>query len=136
MTKDQSHSQASLPMKRRAPLALIAATLAAACATGPSGPPPFDPVGTYSYSAEVDGQIIPGSMTIEAAGDGYAGQIRSDFFPAIPINAVTVVDQAVTIEASGPDGPLLIEFVAVESTLDGTWAMGEQGGTFSATKAN
>lgn len=136
MNADHSHSQASLPMNRRVPLALIAATLAASCATGPSGPPPFDPVGTYSYSAEVDGQIVPGSMTVEAAGDGYTGQIMSDFFPTIPINAVTVVDQAVTIEASGPDGPLLIEFVAVEGTLDGTWAMGEQGGTFSATKMN
>jgi len=92
--------------------------------------------GGIRYSAEVDGQIIPGSMTIEAAGDGYTGQIRSDFFPTIPISAVTVVDQAVTIEASGPDGPLLIEFVAVERTLDGTWAMGEQGGTFTATKMN
>ncbi len=136
MTTDHSHPQASLPMNRRVPLALIAATLAASCATGPSGPPPFDPVGTYSYSAEVDGQIIPGSMTIEVAGDGYTGQIRSDFFPTIPINAVTVVDQAVTIEASGPDGPLLIEFAAVEGALGGTWAMGEQGGTFSATKTN
>lgn len=123
-------------MNRRIPLALIAATLAASCATGPSGPPPFDPVGNYSYSAEVDGQIIPGSMTIEAAGDGYTGQIISDFFPTIPINAVTVVEQAVTIEATGPDGPLLIEFAAAEGTLGGTWAMGEQSGTFSATKAN
>lgn len=149
MNPDHSHTQASPRMNRRAPfsliaaplslaapLALIAATLAASCATGPSGPPPFDPVGTYAYSAEVDGQIIPGSMTIEAAEDGYTGQIMSDFFPAIPINAVIVVDQAVTIEASGPDGPLLIDFVAVEGTLDGTWAMGDQGGNFSATKSN
>ena len=136
MTADHSHPQASLPMNRHIPLALIAATLAASCATGPSGPPPFDPVGTYSYSAEVDGQIVPGSMTIEAAEDGYTGQIMSDFFPTIPINAVTVVDQAVTIEATGPDGPLLIEFVAVEGTLGGTWVMGEQGGDFTATKMN
>ena len=136
MTADHSQSQASLPVNRRALPTLIAAAMAISCATGPSGPPPFDPVGTYSYSAEVDGQIIPGSMTIEAAEDGYTGQIRSDFFPTIPVNAVTVVDQAVTIEASGPDGPLLIEFVAVEGALDGTWAMGEQGGTFTATKMN
>lgn len=136
MTTDHSHPQASIPMNRRVPLALIAAAVAASCATGPSGPPPFDPVGTYSYSAEVDGEIVPGSMTIEAAEDGYTGQILSDFFPPIPINAVTVLDQAVTIEASGPNGPLVIEFMAVEGTLGGTWAMGEQGGTFSATKAN
>lgn len=123
-------------MNRRVPVALIAAALAAACASGPSGPPPFDPVGTYSYTAMVDGQNLPGSMTIEAADDGYAGRIMSDFFPTIPITAVTVVDQAVTIEATGPDGPLVIEFVAVEGALGGTWAMGEQGGAFSATKGN
>ena len=123
-------------MTRRVRPALITAAPAVSCATGPSGPPPFDPLGTWSYSAEVDGQIIPGSMTIEAAGEGYTGQITSDFFPPIPINAVTVVDQAVTIEASGPDGPLLIELVAVEAALDGTWAMSEQSGTFAATRAN
>lgn len=136
MTTDRSHPQASPPMNRHVPIALIAAAVATSCATGPSGPPPFDPLGTYSYSAEVDGEIVPGSMTIEAAEDGYTGQILSDFFPPIPINSVTVLDQAVTIEASGPNGPLVIEFVAVEGTLGGTWAMGEQSGTFSATKAN
>ncbi len=46
------------------------------------------------------------------------------------------LDQAVTIEASGPDGPLLIELVAVEAALDGTWSMSEQSGTFAATRAN
>ncbi|MCY4398177.1 MAG: hypothetical protein OXE96_02380 [Gemmatimonadetes bacterium] len=115
---------------------ILAAASLTACASGPSGPPPFDPVGSYSYTADVDGQVVPGSMTVEVAEAGYTGLIHSDMFPPIPINSVTVLDQMVTIEASGPSGPLLIEFVAVEGVLQGTWAMGEQGGTITASKSN
>ena len=113
----------------------LAATILTACASGPSGPPPFDPVGSYQYTADVDGQAVPGSLTIEEAEDGYTGLIHSDMFPPIPINSVTVVEQVVTIEAAGPNGPLLIEFLVADGVLDGTWAMGEQGGTFSATRS-
>ena len=115
---------------------ILAATSLTACASGPSGPPPFDPAGNYEYTADVDGQAVPGSLTIEESEDGYTGLIYSDMFPPIAINSVQVVEQAVTIEASGPNGPLLIEFVAAEGVLLGTWAMGEQGGTFTANKSH
>ncbi len=122
-------------MTRSILTSILAATSLTACATGPSGPPPFDPVGTYAYTADVDGQAVPGSMTIEQGEDGFTGLIHSDMFPPIPISSVTVMDQVVTIEAAGPNGPLLIEFLAADGVLDGTWAMGEQGGTFSATRS-
>ena len=122
-------------MTRSILTSILAATTLTTCATGPSGPPPFDPAGSYQYTADVDGQAVPGSMTIEEAEDGFTGLIHSDMFPPIPINSVTVVDQTVTIEASGPNGPLLIEFLVADGVLDGTWAMGEQGGTFSATRS-
>lgn len=122
---------------RRAIVALLLLPLAAAaCASRPSGPPPFDPVGSYQYSAGVEGMTMSGTMTIEGAEGAYSGSLRSEMFPAVPINSVVVVGQAVTIEASGPQGPLTLEFVVTDDALMGTWAMGGMTGSFTGTKTN
>lgn len=121
-------------MSRRLLSGLLGATALAACATAPAGPPPFDPVGSYTYVADVNGQDFPGTMTIEQDGDGYTGSIMSDAFPPLPILSVEVADQTVTIQATGPEGPLTITGMVIESTIEGTWAMGEGSGSFTAAK--
>ena len=123
-------------LSRRALIAFLPAVLATACASGPSGPPPFDPVGTYDYAASVEGMTMAGTMTIEGAEGAYTGSLRSDMFPAIPINSVMVAGQAVTIEASGPDGPLTLEFVVADGAFVGTWAMGGMSGSFMGSRTN
>lgn len=117
---------------------LLAATTLAACASGPSGPPPYDPVGTYEFTAMAGGQTITGTMTVEEGEDGYTGVLRavSVPMPPGPITAVEVVDQTVTIHADGPDGPLIIALTVTETGLEGTWAMGQETGTFTATRSN
>lgn len=122
------------PAVAKAALALAALAAAFACATTPAGPPPFDPVGSFEYTAYVEGQPLSGTMTIEEAEEGYEGTILSAAFPPIPITSVTVEGQAGTIEAVGPGGPLLIEFTATDDLIQGTWAMGEEGGDFTATR--
>ena len=116
----------------------LAATVAAACASGPSGPPPYNPVGSYEFTAMVEGQNITGTMTIEADEDGYTGILRAASvpMPPAPITAVEVVDQTVTIHADGPEGPLIIALTVTETGLEGTWAMGEGTGTFTAVRSN
>lgn len=116
----------------------LAATTLAACASGPSGPPPYDPVGTYDFTAMAEGQTITGTMTIEEAEDGYTGILRAVSIPMPPgpINAVEVVDQTVTIHAEGPEGPLVIALTVMETGLEGTWAMGDGTGTFTAIRSN
>lgn len=121
-------------MTRSILTALAAITATAACATTPAGPPPFDPVGSYTYTALMEGQPLPGTMTITEGEDGYEGTIRSDMFPPIAITAVVVEGQTGMIEAAGPNGPIVIEFVATEAMIEGTWVMGEQGGNFSAAR--
>ncbi len=117
---------------------ILAATTLAACASGPSGPPPYDPAGTFEFTAVVEGQSITGTMTIEADAEGYTGILRAASvpMPPAPISAVEVVDQTVTIHADGPEGPLIIALTVTETGLEGTWAMGEGTGTFSATRSN
>ena len=118
--------------------ATLAAATLAACASGPSGPPPFDPVGTYEFTATIDVQTITGTMTIESGEDGYTGILRSVSvpMPPAPIHSVEVVDRTVTIHADGPDGPLVIALAVTEAGLDGTWAMGDEIGAFTATRSN
>lgn len=120
-------------MSRRLLCGLLAASLAG-CATAPPGPPPFDPVGSYNYVADVDGQDFPGTMMITRDEDGYGGSVMSDAFPPLPILSVEVEDQTVTIEVTGPEGLLTIVGTVAENTIEGTWAMGEGSGTFTATK--
>ena len=78
------------PAIAKAALALAALATALACATTPAGPPPFDPVGSFEYTAYVEGQPLSGTMTIEEVADGYEGTILSAAFPPIPITSVTV----------------------------------------------
>ena len=123
-------------MTTRFPTVILAATTLAACASGPSGPPPFDPVGTYEFTAVANGQSITGTMTIEEGEDGYTGVIRNVTMPLppAPITSVQVIDQLLTIQAAGPEGPLLIELAITDTGLEGTWAMGDGSGGFTAIK--
>ena len=122
------------PVRRCALFALVL-VLAAACASGPSGPPPFDPVGTYSYSAGMEGMTMSGTMAIEGTEGAYTGSLQSEM-GAVPITSVVVMGQAVTIEGSGPQGPLTLEFVVTDGAFTGTWAMGGMGGAFTGSKTN
>ena len=123
-------------MTTRFPTVILAATTLAACASGPSGPPPFDPVGTYEFTAVANGQSITGTMTIEEGEDGYTGILRAETapMPPAPITSVQVIDQLLTIQAAGPEGPLLIELAITDTGLEGTWAMGDGSGGFTAIK--
>ena len=121
-------------MRKRLATGFLAATALAACATAPAGPPPFDPLGSYTYAADVNGQIIPGTMTIELGDDGYTGSIRSDAFPPLDVLSLDVEDQTITIHVAGPEGPLTIAGTISGATIEGTWAMGEGTGSFTATK--
>ena len=122
-------------MSTRLLTGLFAAAALAACATAPAGPPPFDPVGTYNYAADVDGQNFPGTMSIEMGEGGYTGSVMSDAFPPLPIQSVEVDGQTVTILVSGPEGPLTIVGTVIENVIEGTWEMGEGSGSFTATKS-
>ena len=127
---------------RRPTLTLAATTLLAACASGPSGPRPYDPVGDYEFALVAEGQTIRGTMTIEGDVDGYSGTLRAvtiSMRPA-PITSVEVVDQTVTMTATifvdGPGRALTIALTVTDTGLQGTWAMSEGSGTFTAVRSN
>lgn len=55
--------------------------LLAACSRGPPPEPPvpvFDPAGLWSFSVEVDGQLLEGTMRISGSeAEGYRGSFSS-----------------------------------------------------------
>ena len=122
-------------MTKRLVTGILASVAVAACATAPPGPPPFDPAGSYQYAADVNGQTFPGTMNITEGDDGYTGSIASDMFPTISITSVEVMDQTITIVAAGPDGTLTIRGTVSGEAIEGTWAMGDGGGSFTATRS-
>lgn len=70
-------------MRQRLPWVALSAMLFAACSSGPPpappAPPPFDPVGVYDVTVEVQGQSLSGVMVIEGSADaGYTGNINTD----------------------------------------------------------
>lgn len=126
-------------MIRRQFAGTVLALAFAACAgppPEPPAPPPLDPTGSYAFTAEVEGMTMTGTMTIEGAENAYTGSILADDgSPPVPIHAVAVADRSLTIEGSGPMGPLSIEAVVSEDgVVAGTWSMGGMSGGFSATK--
>ena len=108
--------------------------LSVACASGPSGPPPLDPVGSYSYTANYQGTSITGTMMIDRDDESYGGQITSSLAPPFPVNGVEVMGQAMTIHAVGPEGQLLIEVVMAGTAFEGHFSMGGVSGTLEGTK--
>jgi len=117
-------------------LLFASAAASAACASAPAGPPPFNPAGTYSYQASVEGFAITGTMTIEGTEGSYAGSLTNEMIPPVSITSVVVTGQAVTVLAAGPDGELRIEFVVTGDAVEGSWAMAGMGGSFTGTKIN
>ena len=108
---------------------------AAGGACAQTDPPPFNPVGTFSFTTFVDGLPISGTLAITEGEDGYEGQILTDVAPPMPVTSVAVDGQTFTIEAAGPAGSLVIEVTATGDDLAGTWRMGVQSGAITGRRS-
>ncbi len=113
----------------------LPAMCAFGCASAPSGPPPFDPTGTYQVTAEVDGIPIAGTVVIERAAEGWEGTLAAGFFPPVAFSDVTVDGRKVTISAASQQGPMTVEVeVAPDGEVSGTWSVGATSGAVSGRK--
>ncbi|MEK9502466.1 hypothetical protein [Gaopeijia maritima] len=116
-------------MIRRAAAWLPAlALLLAACSGGappaPPEPPPLDPTGVYDISVDAQGQMIPGTLSIEgSAEEGYTGSVDSQMGGA-PISDITVEGQRVTFSVPdfGVQGSVVFEGSGFSGNISG--AMG------------
>ncbi len=121
---------------------LVAGMTVVACATSPGSearapapPAPLDPVGAYSFSSVYQGQPIAGTMVIRATDTGYSGLVDPESGPPqVPIYAVTVEGQTMTVfgDAGGDDLIIIMEFTGDRFT--GSWMVGIEGGEITGAR--
>jgi hypothetical protein len=113
-------------MKRRY-LALLSITALAACS---SNPPPASPApmpaapapaaapaagrdmsGTWDFSVDAGGQIVPGELVVTRMGSGYGGTITPQGMSQGAIRSITVTGDRMIMVVESPEG---------ETTFNGT----------------
>lgn len=106
-------------------LAAVLATLAlASCSLLQPRPPAFDPVGTYDFSSEFQGQSVPGTMTLRQTPQGLAGSFTTAMTGELPFDGISVTGRKMQLKAIVPDAELVmdIEFDQ-EYRFTGQWSL-------------
>lgn len=124
----------------RAVLALAATVVMAACAPAaepvPPAPPPFDPVGTYDFSTQVEGTPIAGSMVVHRDAQGaLVARITTPITGEFAAS-VTVEGRRLALRGNAGDGVIAMTMtVADDDTVTGTWSVDTgESGTFTGKR--
>ena len=119
----------------RAVISLCAGiAVAAACASAPAQPRPVDPIGTFDFSTTVDGTAVSGTIEIRSGSSGYTGTISTNVTEPVPITAVTVEGQVVTVAASAPDGPINFTMTFTGDDFTGGWTYAGMSGELTGNR--
>jgi hypothetical protein len=147
------------------PAALVIVLLASACSSlpepeGPTAQPPvvaptrpvgppqavtptpnpgvFEPLGTYTWSIDMNGTARTGTVTITKDDTGKLGGAFSSDMGSLPLSGVAVEGRKMTLTASIPDGSANIVFVLnFEPNNDkfaGTWGFQGMTGVVSGER--
>jgi hypothetical protein len=103
----------------------------------PPAPPPFNPMGTYDFVAAVQGQELPGTITIFRNDQGALnGRLMTQMTGELVMSTVTVDGKKVTMNGAMPDGTVLSVALTFEDNdkFAGTWSAGGDGGNFSGKR--
>jgi hypothetical protein len=91
-------------------------------------PAALNPVGKYEFATTLQGQTLTGTMEITGTPGAYAGRITSSATEPIPITAVTVEGQNLTVAGETPNGTLTIRMtMAADGTFTGGWTLANDG---------
>jgi hypothetical protein len=84
----------------------------------PATPAPAAPdlSGSWDFSVDAGGQVIPGEITLERSGAGYTGTVTPQGMSPATVRTLTLTGRRVTMLIDTPDG---------EATFEGT--LGEDG---------
>ena len=136
-------SPAPAPATAPAPApAPAAAATPVAPPTTPAAPAPAtgaaaDVSGDWTWSTDIGGQVIGGSMSLTKSGTTYSGEVVPDGMAAATVRTLTIAGDRITIVVDTPDGAEAI----VEATLtpdrrafSGTLAFQGQTSSFSARR--
>jgi hypothetical protein len=103
----------------------------------PPAPAAVNPVGKYEFATSLQGQPLTGTLEITGTPGAYAGRITSSATEPIPITAVTVEGQTMTVAGETPNGTLTIRMtMAADGTFTGGWTLGSDGATLTGRRTS
>jgi len=130
-------------MKKWSIILLPALALTAACASAPAippaevvppTPPPVNPVGMFDFTTTVEGTIVNGTVTVVKTDTGFGGSITTTVTEPVPVRAVTVEGQKLTVTADTPDGPITFTMDFKGDEFAGGWNLGTMAGTHTGKR--
>ena len=107
----------------------------AQAATGTASTGAFDPVGSYTFSANLEGQSIGGTMSITRGTDGTLGGEVTSNQGVVRLRSVTLEGRKMTAYGtleSGPEVGFVLNFEG--EGFSGTFNVQGTGGTISGTR--
>lgn len=111
--------------------------IAAACASRPQGPPPFDPVGTYDFTTDFQGTALNGTITLRRNPDGtLGGTISSQAGGDVAIGSVTENGRRLDLRTSVQNQELVMSLEFSDNDrFAGGWSIGQMAsGSLSGTR--
>jgi len=109
----------------------------AAAPAPPPAPAALNPVGKYEFATTLQGQMLTGTMEITGTPGAYAGRITSSATEPIPITAVTVEGQNMTVAGETPNGTLTIRMTFAEGgAFTGNWTLAGDGATLAGKRVS
>ncbi|OGT99013.1 MAG: hypothetical protein A2085_08540 [Gemmatimonadetes bacterium GWC2_71_10] len=128
---------APAPAPAPAPAATPVAPPTTPAAPAPATGAAADVSGDWTWSTDIGGQVIGGSMSLTKSGTTYSGEVVPDGMAAATVRTLTIAGDRITIVVDTPDGAEAI----VEATLtpdrrafSGTLAFQGQTSSFSARR--
>lgn len=84
----------------------------------------LDPVGSYSFNTEINGQPVTGTFVIRAASGGYAGSITAHGQGEFPVTSVKVEGMSLTMLFDTPNGTGTAKLQFSGAEFVGGWELG------------
>ena len=95
----------------------------------------FDPVGTFTFAADVDGTTRGGTLEIRRNQQGSLGGTLHSDEGSIPIDAVAVEGRTMRVSFVLPDGPQVVFLLQFEGdNYTGSWSAEGMSGALTGAR--
>lgn len=117
-----------------APAATPAVPATPAPAPAPAGA--VDLAGEWTWSLDIGGQAIAGTMTLTRSGASYGGTVVPEGMQPGNVRSVVITGERVTITVEAPEGEAIVEATlsADRRSLSGTLSYNGMAGPFSGRR--
>lgn len=98
-------------------------------------PATLNPVGSYTFTTELNGQAVTGTMSIRSENNALTGTISAHGQGEFPISNVKVENQTLTMSFDTPNGTGTARLEFVGNDFAGAWELAGQSGPMTGKRA-